>query len=66
MSDTNQEWLTVCAEPHTVLKIIETQPPLFNDGVVVERYANHRGMIFERHLQPNGVATWYRVQREQP
>jgi hypothetical protein len=66
MGETDKEWLTVCAKPNSVLSLIEKQPPLFNEGVTVERYASHRGMIYERHVASNGVATWYRVQREQP
>lgn len=66
MGETNQEWLTVCAKPNTPLAKIETQPPLFNEGTTVERYASHRGIIYERHVTSAGVVTWYRAQREQP
>jgi hypothetical protein len=55
------ERLMVCAQPNAMLHLIETQPPLFNDGVQVERYTTRHKIVFEKHTAQNGCITWYRV-----
>lgn len=51
-------------KPRALVHIFETQPPLTEDGVTVERYTTARGVIFEKRILPSGVAHWFRVVKE--
>jgi hypothetical protein len=57
----------VVAKPSARLVLIETQPALMPEGVMVERYATVRGgTIYEKHTGPNDVVHWFRVERGTP
>jgi len=58
----NGERLTLHDKPTARLGLIETQPPLTEDGITVERYKTGHGVIFEKHTTAAGVVTWYKVE----
>ena len=54
----------VTAQPKAKLVLIDIQPPLTPDGVTVERYATVKvGALYEKHIAPNGVVQWFRVEK---
>jgi hypothetical protein len=40
--------------------LFETQLPLTPDAPTVYRYSTARGVIFEEHVAPSGVHTWWK------
>jgi hypothetical protein len=52
--------LRVHAQPKAKLHLLETQPPLIEGGVIVERYTTRHGVVFERHSIPGGPVQWYK------
>lgn len=57
------ERLESCCKPRCKLVLFETQPPLLPTEPTIERYTTANRKVFERHVQPMGVATWYQVVR---
>jgi hypothetical protein len=55
------ERLEPVPKPRAVVHLFESQPPLTENGVLVERYTTARHVIFEKHTLPSGVAHWFRV-----
>lgn len=53
--------LTPCAKPSAEIRLFETQEPLLNPGVTIERYTTSRGYIYEKHINADGVEHWFRV-----
>jgi hypothetical protein len=38
-----------------------TIPPEANGGVKVEKYSTRFGWNYEKHIEPNGVVTWWKL-----
>lgn len=47
--------------PRAAVQLFETQLPLTENGIVIERYTTARGTVFERHVLALGVEHWYRA-----
>lgn len=56
-----QEKLVPVPKPRAAIQLFESQMPLTQDGVTVERYTTGRGTVFEKHIGPNGVTHWFLV-----
>lgn len=61
-AQTPGEWrLLLSPKPTARLVLYLTVPAEANNGVTVEKYSTRFGWNYERHIQPNGVATWYKL-----
>ncbi len=40
--------------------LFETQLPLTPDAPTIYRYSTSRGVIFEQHVHPSGVRSWWK------
>lgn len=56
-----QEHLVPVARPDAVLIRVESQLPLLEDGVHIDRYTTRHKVVFEKHTDSKGCATWYHV-----
>jgi hypothetical protein len=56
------EWRLILApKPSAVLRLYLTIPPEANHGVTVEKYSTRFGWNYEKHIDLNGVATWWKL-----
>lgn len=61
-AQTPGEWRLILApKPSALLHLYDTIPPELNHGVTVEKYSTRFGWNYEKHIQPNGVATWWKL-----
>lgn len=61
-AQTPGEWRLILApKPSALLVLYETIPPELHGGVTVEKYSTRFGWNYEKHIQPNGVATWWKL-----
>jgi hypothetical protein len=56
-----EEKLIVHAAPRARIHLFETQPPLLEGGVTIERFTTRHKVVFEKHTDGRGVVTWYKV-----
>lgn len=54
-------YLELSAAPRANVRLYLTLPPQGARTYTVEKWATRFGHTWERHIQPNGVATWYRL-----
>jgi hypothetical protein len=61
-AQTPGEWRLILApKPGAQLALYETIPASAHNGVVVEKYSTRFGWNYEKHIEPNGVATWWKL-----
>lgn len=61
-AQTPGEWRLILApKPSAALRLYLTIPPEANNGVKVEKYSTRFGWNYEKHIQPNGVETWWKL-----
>lgn len=60
----SQQKLEPVPKPRALVHLFESQPPLTENGVLVERYTTARNVVFEKHVLPSGVEHWFRVVTE--
>lgn len=61
-AQTPGEWrLLLAPKPSAHMVLFETIPPELHNGVTVEKYSTRFGWNYEKHIQPNGVATWWKL-----
>jgi hypothetical protein len=44
-----------------VVRLYLTIPPEVNNGVRVEKYSTRFGWNYEKHVEANGVETWWKL-----
>lgn len=57
---TEKTRLELHGKPKATIVLFETQLPLTPDAPTVYRYSTARGVIFEEHVAPSGVHTWWK------
>jgi hypothetical protein len=61
-AQTPGEWrLILSPKPTARLALYLTIPAEANNGVTVEKYSTRFGWNYEKHIQANGVATWWKL-----
>jgi hypothetical protein len=55
--------LELHSKPRATIVLFETQLPLTPDAPTVYRYSTSRGTVFEEHVTPSGVHTWYKERK---
>lgn len=56
------EWrLILASKPRAAMFLFLTIPAEANHGVKVEKYSTRFGWNYEKHIQENGVATWWKL-----
>jgi hypothetical protein len=61
-AQTPGEWRLILApKPSAHMVLYQTIPPEANNGVKVEKYSTRFGWNYEKHIQPNGVETWWKL-----
>jgi hypothetical protein len=56
------EWRLILApKPSAVVRLYLTIPPEVNNGVRVEKYSTRFGWNYEKHVEANGVETWWKL-----
>lgn len=53
--------LTLCPKPDADVKLYYTIPAGQNNGVKVEKYATRYGHGWEKHTDPRGIETWWKL-----
>jgi len=61
MTAQENERLELHGKPRARIMLFETQQPLLPDAPTIYRYTTARKVVFEEHVAPNGVHTWYKV-----
>jgi len=53
--------LVLTSKPRATLHKFATIPGEANNGTTIEKYTTRFGTTFEKHIQANGVTTWWRL-----
>lgn len=53
--------LQLSPAPKSVKRLYLTLPPGAHGDYTVEKYSTRFGTTFEKHIAPNGVATWWKL-----
>jgi hypothetical protein len=61
-AQTPGDWrLLLSPKPSAAVHLYLTISPEVNHGVTVEKYSTRFGWNYEKHIQADGVATWYKL-----
>lgn len=61
-AQTPGEWRLILApKPSAHVVLFETIPAALNHGVTVEKYSTRFGWNYEKHIEQNGVSTWWKL-----
>jgi hypothetical protein len=53
--------LVLSPRPVSDVKLYSTIPPELNAGTKVEKYATRHGHGWEKHTDPRGIVTWWKL-----